>query len=747
MKIIAILLTLLSFYTFADEELLQAKDAFKPSVSIDNNVLTVDFKIADKYYLYKDKINVIALDNTQISAPVFSKGKIKNDDFFGKVEIYRENASVSFDIISSDKVINLEISHQGCADIGVCYPPVKDIIKINNKNNNQSRSSKNFFQTLKAQNTLSDPVDSDIAFVFEIIRVDENNLKAVWQVRDNYYLYSDKINFQIKGAELGNINFPQGIPKKDDFFGDISIYKKQLIVDLPLNNISGKIELTTSYQGCWEGGVCYPPVQKVNSFMEKITTSTISSSVTSSINLVDKIVKPTPVIQQKNIAEKSVTKKEVKRQIIELNEEEKVASIFSNDSVLVVLITFFVFGLGLAFTPCVFPMIPILSGLIIGQDNKSKSTALVMSIVFVLFMALAYTVFGVLAGLFGANLQMILQNPWVLSIFSLVFVALAFSMFGYFELKLPNFMQNKLTVFSNKQKSGNLVGVAIMGFLSALIVGPCIAPPLAGSLIYIGNTGDAVLGGAALFFMSIGMGIPLIFIGAGISKAPKAGGWMDTVKHIFGVVMLGMAIYLLERIVSENTIFILWALLFTITPIVFGATVGIKESTPWQRLFKAIGMIMLGFGILLWILVARGGIESGGDMFTPLKSKISSSSLATSPQKVLFKKVKTLAEFNIIINNTDKLVMLDFYADWCVYCKIYDKKVFTDSRVANFLNKELSIKVDVTKNTEMDQEIMQAFKINAPPAILFFKNGKEIKSKRIIGEKDADEFFAILQKL
>ena len=258
---------------------------------------------------------------------------------------------------------------------------------------------------------------------------------------------------------------------------------------------------------------------------------------------------------------------------VELNETDQIAALLQQDNLFWVLMSFFGFGLLLSLTPCVFPMIPILSGIIVGQKGEiTTRKALIMSIVFVLAMSVAYSMAGVLAGYFGENLQVLFQTPWILAVFSLIFVALAFSMFGYYEIQLPAGLQNKITNISNNQEGGHLIGVAIMGFLSALIVGPCVAPPLAGALIYIGQTGDALLGGLSLFVMSLGMGAPLILIGAGVSKLPRAGGWMDNVKYIFGILMLAVAIWLIERVIPSIASLALWAAIFSIAPIAMGRT-------------------------------------------------------------------------------------------------------------------------------------------------------------------------------
>jgi thiol:disulfide interchange protein DsbD len=719
---------LLATNIFANE-ILPADKAFIPTAKVIDGNLVVDFAIEDGYYLYQNKINITPLDNTKLGEFTFSAAKEKDDEFFGRINVYRHSAKISTPILSSDDAINVEIGFQGCADAGVCYPPIKQKHTVIGEKTKVNTNKQNFFNSIMQQNELEDPVNVDNAFTFSADKLDGDKLKIGWKIRENYYLYADKFNFKISGADFAEIDFPKGKLKNDEFFGEVEIYDKDLEIIAPLNNISDKVKIDISYQGCWEEGVCYPPVNKTKEFDFNAPNGQTNQTTISQA--------PQQVITS------DITKVEV-----ELNEEDKIVNILKDSGFWVIVAIFFGIGLALTFTPCVLPMIPILSSIIVGQGDISKGRAFFLSLIFVLAMALTYTFAGVLAGLSGENLQIILQNPYVLVSFSIIFVALAFSMFGYFEIKLPNFLNNALTKISNKQQGGTVMGVAVMGLLSALIVGPCVAPPLAGSLAYIGQTGDAWLGGAALFAMSMGMGVPLLIVGSGAGSLPKAGGWMDTVKYIFGVVMLGMAIYILDRIIPEDYILILWALLLTIAPIALGATIHLaKDSSVWQRIYRGFLLIILGYGVLLMLLVARGGVESGGTLTSPLKGMFASTSAASvAAPKVEFVKVKNLEQLAAQLQ-TDKIVMLDFYADWCVYCKEYEKSVFPQTDVATKLAQFSLLKVDVTENNQDDQAVMSKFGVVAPPAILFFKNGQELRSKRIIGELNAEEFLAHINSI
>ncbi|BBB23360.1 thiol:disulfide interchange protein DsbD [Abyssogena phaseoliformis symbiont OG214] len=721
-----------------EDDLLPVDKAFVFKASVVNNEILLNWDIAKGYYLYKEKIKISADFSAQLGNAKFPTAKIRNDEFFGKIGVYRDNAVVVVPVLKGDtESILLTVSYQGCADLGVCYPPITKSVALSIGSMRSTSLTDNVFNlfsrvTNKAQSIVEkiipisdEPLPADDAFKFSVVAIDANTLLVKWTIHQEYYLYHDKFFFDIKGAKFGDIVFPKGKIKDDEFFGKIEVHKGVLEVKIPLINVSNQpITFIVKYQGCWEGGVCYPP-------QEKTKDITLLSQVDDS-NINTAPEKPqAPSIEQ-----------------VELNETDQITALLQQDNILLVLASFFGFGLLLSLTPCVFPMIPILSGIIVGQKGEvSTKKALIMSIVFVLSMSITYSIAGVLAGYFGENLQVLFQTPWILAIFSLIFVALAFSMFGYYEIQLPANLQGKITKISNGQEGGHLIGVAIMGFLSALIVGPCVAPPLAGALIYIGQTGDTLLGGLSLFVMSLGMGAPLVAIGAGISKLPKAGGWMDNIKYVFGILMLAVAIYLLDRIISPLTSLVLWAMLTTISPIAMGAlSTQTSTSSPWQRIFKALGLIILGYGILLWILVARGG----GDMFQPL-SGWGASSITTESVHIKFERVKSVNELDQILakaKSNNQIVMLDFYADWCISCKELERFVFSNASVVNemAMANVIALQADVTENNANDKALMKRFGLVGPPAILFFNNDIENRSQRIIGEINAQDFLSHLNK-
>ncbi len=555
-----------------------------------------------------------------------------------------------------------------------------------------------------------------------------NDVLAKWQIAKGYYLYQERLGFSITSGEvqLGKPVLPAAQQKNDPNFGDVMIYKDQLVVKLPVTG-QGEFELLVKYQGCADAGLCYPPQQQTARF-------TANASATAS-----------PVVQA------SASDFDAQANA-ELSETDQIANMLSGGNLWLIAGAFFGIGLLLAFTPCVFPMIPILSSIIVGQGaGLTTRRAFVLSLVYVLAMASTYTVAGVLAGLFGANLQAAFQNPWILSVFSAIFVALALSMFGFYELQLPASLQAKLADMSNKQQGGTLAGVAIMGLLSALIVGPCVAPPLAGALIYIGQTGDALLGGAALFALSMGMGVPLLLVGTAAGKfMPRAGGWMDGVKAVFGVSLLAVAIWMLSRILPDALVLLMWSALAIASAVYLGALE--SATSGWQKLWKALGLMLLAWGLFLLLAVA----SSGKSALTPLAHLVSGQVVmqtggqATAAHPV-FTRVSNMTELNDALakaQDQQKSVMLDFYADWCVSCKEMEAFTFSDVAVAAQMAGLILLQVDMTDNTAEHKQLLKTFGLVGPPAILFFDpQGQEVRSARVIGFMKAPAFLQQLQKL
>lgn len=538
------------------------------------------------------------------------------------------------------------------------------------------------------------------------------------------YLYDEFIKVSI--IDPKNIDITKELKIKDPVeYDGFQVHFKELVVDVPQSLIDSKIGANTPYtlefgfQGCSKAGLCYSPMSKT--YKSTPTTNKVE-----------------PKKEPSSLPKADTSTKQNTQEAV--NETDAITQTLKGGNVVLVLATFFGFGLLLSLTPCIFPMIPILSSIIVQQSNQqggkmSATQGLVLSLVYVLSMAFAYTIAGVLAGLFGANLQAMLQDPVVIVVFAGIFIALAFSMFGYYEIGLPQSWQTALNKRSEEgSKKGGIAGVAVMGFLSALIVGPCVAPPLAGALVYIGQTGDAILGGAALFIMSLGMGVPLLLIGLGAGKyMPKPGGWMEHVTRIFGIVMLAIALWMLERIISDTLFMLLSSFLL------IGTAVYLKV---FQTLIvKIISTIILIYGIIIF----TGAVSGSTNILDPLESLKGGGSSIVKKEKFDWQYVKSVAELEEIIKSSKKPIMIDYWASWCVSCKELDNITFKDPKVIDELSKYKLIKIDVTKNTSDDKALMKKFNLFGPPALIFFENAKELKAKRIVGYKTPQEFLEIVK--
>lgn len=540
----------------------------------------------------------------------------------------------------------------------------------------------------------------------------QDSLDFKLKLGKDIYLYDDKLKIFITKPEKIEITKELNVPKPVAY-EEFIVHFDDLNLTIPYELLKSKVESTqyeieVKFQGCSKLGLCYAPISEKYLLTLEAKTSKVE-----------------------------VKKEEGKT--VSLNETDSIASSLKDENLLFVLITFFGFGLLLSLTPCIFPMIPILSSIIVGASQKESMTAsrgFFLSLVYVLSMSVAYTIAGVIAGVFGANLQVALQNPYVLVAFALIFVALAFSMFGYFEIKLPQSIQSKLNKTTDGKEKQGIAGIAIMGFLSALIVGPCVAPPLAGALVYIGQTGDALLGGLALFVMSLGMGVPLLLIGLGAGKfMPKPGGWMEGITRIFGIVMLGVAIWLLDRVLDASVIIYLWAILL------LGSAVYLKIYK--HILAQLITVVIFLLGVILFV----GAVSGATNPLNPLEKFTSSTTVQSSSEKLVFKKIKNIEELNQAIKESDKPVLLDFWASWCVACKEFEEITFTDGDVIKKLQNFTLLQADVTANNDEDKALQKMFGIVGPPGIIFWdKNKNEVKSSKIVGYKNPKDFLEIINK-
>ncbi|MDO9105107.1 MAG: protein-disulfide reductase DsbD [Methylovulum sp.] len=536
-----------------------------------------------------------------------------------------------------------------------------------------------------------------------------DRLLLSWDIADGYYLYRDKIKFisLTPGIKAQDAIFPAGQVKRDQFFGEVEIYRDHLAVEIPLlreNLENNTLVLEISFQGCAAVGVCYMPVRQTLSFdlsEKKFNWWGLFSASYGNF---------TPF----------------------MSEQDSVAASLAGRSLWLIILSFLGFGLLLAFTPCVFPMIPILSGIIAGQGARiTTRKAFVLSLVYVLASAMTYTLFGVLAGLFGSNLQAFFQKPWVIIAFSAIFVMLACSMFGAFHLQMPSFIQTRIVLISAKQQRGNLLGAAVMGTLSALAVGPCVTAPLAGALIYIGQTGDAIVGGLALFSLGLGMGIPLLIIGTSAGKLlPKSGVWMNGMKAVFGVGLLAVAVWLLARVMPPMVTQLLWGALLIIPLLYMG----------WKKLWKGVGLVAATYAILL--LVGLATHQQRDAMQLLCVAAIACEEPAALP----FKKIESVEGLKkALIEAQGRWLMLDFYADWCASCKEIALYTFSDPKVREALSPVVLVQADVTQNLPADQALLKKFGLIGPPAILFFgPDQRERDSYRVIGYMKAEQFLAQL---
>lgn len=569
------------------------------------------------------------------------------------------------------------------------------------------------------RSSVSDEIlDPDIAFRVVATIASNNNIELNWEIEPGYYLYKNKFSIDTTNPNLviGTYSLPEGKLKQDAAFGEVEVFYNKANVFVPFkisDAILNEFDINVAYQGCKEDSVCYPPIKK-----------TLTVNVPASVDFT---------------TASDITAQSNQKTILKISEQDAITKKLKDKNLLINLLSFFGFGFLLALTPCVFPMIPILSGIIVGEgEHITRARALFLSISFVLAMALTYSILGVIAGLFNLNLQAASQNTWVISFFSGVFVLLAFSMFGFYELHLPASLQSKLSKNHNQSHHGTLKGAAIMGVLSAIIVGPCVAPPLAGALLYISQTGDALLGGLALFSMGIGFGVPLLVIGATSGELlPRAGLWMENIKHIFGVILLGVAIWFLERILPASVTLVLWGALFVVTAIFIGALDRIEPiTTHWQRLWKGLGIVMLTYGIVLVIASTQGN----GTVLQPFKNSLS----VKTSQSLSFKEITNLDDLDKELMQAKaegRLVMLDFYADWCVVCDEMETYTFSDPVVQKTLKPIVLLKLDVTENNNEDKAFLKRFDLFGPPAILFFnKDSSEVKSHRLVGFVKAETF-------
>ncbi len=589
-------------------------------------------------------------------------------------------------------------------------------------------------------------LDPAIAFKLSAKVVSNSSLEVTYDVAPGYYLYRDKFAFASESAKLGGAQIPSGQVKQDEFFGRIETLRDKVRIVIPYTrggNAAEAWSLSATSQGCADVGVCFPPNTERVAFK---SNGAVAGNGGGGFDALDAAA-PSATLDVPPVADLKPTASVAARTAnSDLSETDRIAQLFHSNNFWLIVASFFGFGVLLSLTPCVLPMIPILSGLIIGEGEKvGKGRAFLLSVAYVLGMAITYAIAGVIAGLSGALLSTALQNPWVLGTFALVFVLLALSMFGVYELQLPARAQNALATKTNRLPGGKFIGVTFMGVLSALIVGPCVAAPLAGALVYLSQSHDVMLGGAALFVMALGMGLPLLLIGASAGAfLPQAGAWMESVKHFFGVLLLAVAIWLITPVIPSWVVMSLWALLLIGSAMFLHALDPLPDHTKGhRRLWKGVGVASLVGGIALLI-----GVLSGAkDPLQPLAGLMGGGQ-TSGVNESLFQRVKSGEELDQrLAAAKGKYLMLDFYADWCISCKEMERFTFADSKVRKQLEDVVLLQVDVTANNADDKALLQRFGLFGPPGIILFdREGKEIRSFRVIGYQSSDQFIAGLAR-
>ena len=697
---------------------------------LDAKTVEVRFELLDSVYLYRHALAFsgegLTVDEAALVIPA---GKEKDDPAFGLVETYWKELVIRVPVTAVGTTPKLMVKYQGCVENFICYPPQRKTFDLSAEPllTAAAVADLNVGSSLLGNGGTSGgffggeqllPVDQ--AFQFETIALDAERLMVRFTMAPNIYLYKDQIEFSTftSGVQLGEPVYPQAVLKDDPEFGLVDVYYDVVEIEMPYSRSAegiGQLDIEAAFQGCEDGKVCYPPTSQLVTVELPPATQLVTEPVVAS----------TPATGG-------------------LSETEQISQVFDR-SIALVMLHFFGFGLLLALTPCVFPMIPILSGLIVGQKDPTTAKAFSLSVVYVLAMAVTYTTVGVIMGLLEINAQALFQKPWIITSFTIIFILLALSMFGFYDLQLPASWQSKLTSISNRQKGGSYVGVAVMGLLSALIVGPCVAPPLAAAVIYISATdGGPVLGGLALFAMSLGMGAPLIAIGTSAGKwMPNAGGWMNVVKSFFGILLLGMAIWFLSRILPGDVILMLWGVLLIATAVMWHQNAKDNGLQGWvMSLFDALKILLLIVGTAQLI----GGMAGKFDPIRPLKGVFSGG--AAVEQKVNFIKIKSLADLNREIENSTKPVFLDFYADWCPECIRMDRTTFIDPELVAMSESFTMLKADVTAQDEVDLELQNHFGIIGPPACMFFAaDGSPLKAHNFFGYKSAAELKQTFEKI
>ena len=565
----------------------------------------------------------------------------------------------------------------------------------------------------------ANPPPAEDVFKLSVKLTDPNSFSLNWDIKDGFFLYKDRINLKKEddtNFHLGRVSLPKALKKINQSGNNYLIYRNNLTLPVAiLGESAGEGLIKVNYQGCSNAGFCYPP-----------QTKTIKLTIDNNLALTDVNIEELAIESPKNLETP--------------NQTDKLANLFASKNWAIIILSFFGFGLLLSFTPCVLPMVPVLSGIIVGHGKDiSTKKAFLLSLSYVFSMSLTYALVGAVVALLGENLQISMQSPVTVSLFCLIFIMLAFSMFGFYELKLPVSWQAKLASITRSQSSGHYLSAAIMGCLSTLILSPCVTAPLIGALTYIAQSGNVTLGSLALFFLGLGMGTPLLLIGISAGKLlPKAGLWMNAVKAFFGIMLLAVAIYLLSRVVPTLVVMILWASLLIFSGIYIGALN--KAENHFDKFKRALGIMLLAYGILILI----GGAKGNSDPLQPLVSTSEIIQYGPSETSIIVKNVTELQKE--IAKAKGKPIMIDYYADWCISCIEMERTTLQMPEIRSALSNFIAIKVDITANNAESKKLLNLYKVVAPPTFIFIdKEGNEFNNLRLVGEANHQTFYVNLQ--
>jgi thiol:disulfide interchange protein DsbD len=739
-----------------DQDILKPEQAFRYAVAAGADYLLVRWTIQPGHYLYQERMSFESrTPGVVLGPPVMPAGQLHQDEYFGDMHIYRGSAEIRLPLAARSPGIGsvaLALKSQGCADAGLCYPPQLWVTNVSlpiagsapvpGQPVGRLSGLLGATATSDRSGPKDEPLPVEQAFRYRTELVDPFTLKVAWSIAPGYYLYRHTLGVTTTSdaVRFGPPGLPEGQPKVDEEYGETRVFYDDVAMTIPLTRSgprASRLPLTIRFQGCKEDSICYPP-QAVATTVE-LPAAEVAAEAAPARAIAGAAAGATGVMPE--------------------SEQDRLFTLIRDGNLFAVMAMFAGLGLLLSFTPCCLPMFPILSGIIVGHSTRGGSKdgappgstkAFLLSLSFVLGMAVTYTLLGAVFAAAGAQVQAVMQTPAVIIGVALLFVALALSMFGLFDLQIPSSWQTRLNSISGQQRSGSFIGAGIMGIISAAVITTCVTPPLVAALTVIAKTGDVARGALALFALGIGMGIPLLAIGASAGRLmPKAGAWMVSVKAAFGLMMLGMAVWMLDRLWPGTVTLALWAVLMVIGGVFLGAFAPVDGSATLPRkLGKGFGIVAVLYGAALLI----GALAGSEDALRPLRFANGPATTGATPAPgvhTTFTRIKSVTDLDRAIAGATaagRPVLLDFYADWCVSCQEMEKYTFPDPAVQAALKTVLVLQADVTRVDADDQALMQRFGIIGPPTIVFFTaDGLEQTSRRVVGFKPAAEFAAHVQ--